>query len=300
MSRITVDQRRRSSLYSTLLRAFGFLLGAWMVCACAPIDAEKDESPWYEVLDQVPPTDLVPDEQLRGAIARSCHPWRVRHRQLRIEMVLVPVRAPEAPGALADSSPTEHYLYIARTELTHATMTLMDPTYTEPGPDLDPVDGVPPHRIQELGAAFGFRLPTVSEWVAVCRTAHSSDGIESSAIANCPDETYYDEWLRRTGQRMNEPVFGWRDGFGEAKAPVGSFPPDRAGLFDVIGNVYECATTTDQPAGAWEIDGVYYLPCGGAACVPVEDCHCGPSKDGAVRGDVGYHWLGFRLVREAD
>ena len=84
----------------------------------------------------------------------------------------------------------------------------------------------------------GFRLPTEAEWEYACRAG--SDGKffwgdrdeEMAQYVNCADKTAKS---RFPGFPWTVP---WDDGF-VVTAPVGSLKPNRIGLYDMLGNVWE-------------------------------------------------------------
>ena len=82
-----------------------------------------------------------------------------------------------------------------------------------------------------LPAAGRYRLPTEPEWLAAARSGDRSTGITTvPALANLSGEESI-----QTGRPH---IPGHRDDF-PYTAPVGSFPPDANGLFDLHGNVWE-------------------------------------------------------------
>ena len=109
------------------------------------------------------------------------------------------------------------------------------------GRDFDPVVQVALEDAATYAAWAGKDLPTEAEWEFAAR-----GGLEGAAY--CWGDTFTPDgrWMANTWQGE----FPWEnleaDGF-PGRSPVGSFPPNGYGLFDMTGNVWEW--TSDWHAG---------------------------------------------------
>lgn len=129
------------------------------------------------------------------------------------------------------------------------------PGSTLDGRDRHPVLHVAWDDVCAYAAWAGKAIPTEAEWEFACR-----GGLDGAAYA-------WGEELAPKGRMLAnywQGEFPWRnlalDGF-ERTAPVGSFPPNGYGLFDVIGNAWEW--TAD-----WYAAG--HAPAGGCCGVPTD------------------------------
>jgi sulfatase modifying factor 1 len=128
-----------------------------------------------------------------------------------------------------------------------------------PGSDLDGLDDHPVVQVayedaEAFAAWRGVRLPTEAEWEVAAR-----GGLVGAAFC-WGDDPYPDgQHLANTWQGE----FPWQnlglDGY-VATSPVGAFPPNGHGLFDMAGNVWEWTSNWWQPT----------RPAPGSGC-------CGPS-----------------------
>lgn len=141
------------------------------------------------------------------------------------------------------------------------------------------------------GCSFAYRLPTEAEWERAAtagdgRTWPWGDSEPSGDLLNCSD--------RNEALACREPHLD--DGYAET-APVGSFPPNPWGLYDMSGNVWEWCSDwaggAGSPAGAGDT-----LKClrGGSWLSSALDCSCF-SRLGASSG-LGYPFAGFRVAAD--
>tara|TARA_R110002020_G_scaffold83397_1_gene206867 strand:- start:258066 stop:258971 length:906 start_codon:yes stop_codon:yes gene_type:complete len=130
-------------------------------------------------------------------------------------------------------------------------------TPTGPGSTIDGKGAWPVVHVSERDAAAyaswaGGRLPTEVEWeYAATRGLPDPDTSTSGAY----DSTGHP--LANTWQGIFPVANTQADGFAGA-APVGCFPRDKAGLYDMIGNVWEW-TDTPYAAGSHTLKGGSYL-----------------------------------------
>ena len=124
------------------------------------------------------------------------------------------------------------------------------PGTTINGRDRHPVVQVASEDAEAYAAWAGKELPTEAEWEYAAR-----GGLEGAAFA-WGDEHFPDG---KPAANTWQGRFPWEnlklDGF-EGTSPVGSFPPNGYGLFDMTGNVWE-----------WTAD--FFVPAGDGACTRV-------------------------------
>ena len=167
----------------------------------------------------------------------------------------------------------------------------------------------------------GGRLPSEAEWERAARANHDWDfvwGVQNLApgsrpLANVRDESRYRKYgphLDDNGREDHVDYYqGYDDGFPDL-APVGSFPPNDFGLFDMGGNVWEW-TLDDGPA-AFQVPSYEGHPTDGSPrrgwdgqfhVIRGSGWDFGPTVQTVWTRDVGSAYgrgtmLGFRCVRD--
>ena len=197
--------------------------------ATVPLDVEA-----FEIVELAPDPLLVPDANLRRAIAACGRPWKVRHRRTGAELVLIPPGSFErgaSPGdgaAQDDERPArtvtlERGFYLGRCELTQGQWTRVERTNPSSfrGEESLPVDGISWADLRGKSgflarAGGGLRLPSEAEW-------------EYAARASQP------------GPRHGplDSIAWHADNSAARTHGVGQKQPNALGLADVLGNVSE-------------------------------------------------------------
>lgn len=176
------------------------------------------------------------------------------------------------------------------------------------------IDGRMDHPVVQVAhadaAAFavwaGKALPSEAEWEYAAR-----GGLDGAAYAWGDAFAPGGRLLANTWQGE----FPWRnlaaDGF-EGTSPVGAFPPNGYGLFDMIGNVWEWTCDDARPSAAEPASACCQGPgCGGARrpkvvkggshlCAPNHCRRYRPAARQPQEADTSTSHIGFRCVRRPD
>ncbi|MSQ68634.1 MAG: PEGA domain-containing protein [Gammaproteobacteria bacterium] len=102
--------------------------------------------------------------------------------------------------------------------------------------------------------AVGYRLPTEAEWDWATAVTATGAAQEYPWGGGFPPPARSGNFAdRAAGSSQNEVLEGYDDGFASA-APVGSFPPNAQGFYDLAGNVAEWVHDTFAPTPAAGLD----------------------------------------------
>ncbi|WP_039899611.1 formylglycine-generating enzyme family protein, partial [Microcystis sp. T1-4] len=141
-----------------------------------------------------------------------------------------------------------------------------------------------------------YRLPSEAEWEYACRAGTTTpfyfgETITGELANYDASETYADE-----------PKGEYR----KKTTPVGQFPPNAFGLYDMHGNVWEwCADTWHDNYDGAPTDGSAWIengddncspPRGGSWCNDPGNCRSASRDYSYRRGDFAYYFYGFRVV----
>ena len=129
---------------------------------------------------------------------------------------------------------------------------LPDWVYRYSKTDAHPVIGVSWHDARAYAKWAGKRLPTEAEWEKAARGGLVQKNHSwGNAAVDGTQCNFADKNLRIIWDREREPENNWADknlddGYAYT-APVGSYPPNRYGLYDMVGNVWEwCFDAYDE------------------------------------------------------
>jgi formylglycine-generating enzyme required for sulfatase activity len=196
---------------------------------------------WATLVEADPNPAVVTDATLRAAITASGMAWRVRDTGTQMEMMLIPpgtfqmgciMGSNQYACNLGQEQPVHQVtltnaFYLGRYEVTQSQWVAKmgsNPSYFQGQSDSAsrPVEQVSWNTIQGYLSATGMRLPTEAEWEYACRAGTQTPFYNGSIDDNTVgDLAWYD------------PNSG-----GETHAAGGRLP-NRFGLYDMLGNVWE-------------------------------------------------------------
>jgi len=232
---------------------------------------------------------------------------------LEIPMVLVP------PGEfdlgadhLADAQPVHtvpiEAFYLGQFELTQAQWQAVlgrNPSFHQGKGFADaarlPVEQVSWHdcqalvqRLNERVPGGGFRLPTEAEWEYACRAGASGSGDRATLAQSA--------WFRENSRRQLSGMDESQQPDSWAPRPVGTTRPNRWGLYDLQGNVWEWCSSLARPYPYDPTDGRESLDSpglrvlrGGSFADAAELLD--PALRHGERPYRRYRWNGLRLAR---
>jgi formylglycine-generating enzyme required for sulfatase activity len=272
---------------------------------------------WGQVLELHPNPAVVTSASLRAAIFRTRLPWRVRHTQTQIEMLLVPpgtfnmgCSASSQSGACSSDENPVHAVtltnafYLGRYEVTQAQWTAVmgsnPSSFTGASTQvpaaqvpLRPVERVSWNMVQSFNTTTGLRLPTEAEWEYAYRAGTTT---AFHSFTGSPTGTNNDALLGNIAWFTSNSASQTR--------PVGQKLSNALGLHDMSGNVwewvndwylssyYQSSPSANPPGpstgssrvlrgGSWDFDSGY----------------CRSSDRGNYSPGVVYHVVGFRAAR---
>jgi len=142
--------------------------------------------------------------------------------------------------------------------------------------------------------APGYRLPTEAEWEYACRAGSQTIFPGGNCLSS--EEANYNAYRPQPGCEMGM--------YRAETVPVGSFPPNRWGLYDMIGNVNEfCWDWHAYYPGHHQLNptggqsGVYRILRGGTFGNFAGRCHSASRQK--LEPGRGLDMTGFRMVRTA-
>lgn len=159
------------------------------------------------------------------------------------------------------------------------------------GRDNDPVVQVTYDDALAYARWKGRDLPTEAEWELAASDGGAPPGRDRPVRDGKPSGNNWDGLFPQVNTGA--------DGF-VGRAPVGSFAPDRRGLFDMTGNVWELTGspwTQSHAAGAPAIAGAHAIKGGSFLCAQNFCARYRPQARQMQETELGTNHVGFRTVR---
>ena len=234
----------------------------FLVLLGLPFFAESQKSSGFVIENKRPDKEMVADKKFLKELRKNNLPWHIRHLETGIDFLLVlpgsyergavasdeMARDNEKPShAVAISSP----FYMSQFEITNEQFKGLFSQYSsgfyyrdsiaKSGLDEPnfPVSNVSWDEAMSYSETYGFRLPTEAEWEFVAkagikdsRFTWGNEMNPGKLVANISNPSVKKKYA------WNWEVFDWEDGY-ELYSPVGSFPANNWGFYDLIGNAWE-------------------------------------------------------------